>query len=227
MSGERTAGVVFQRQFLATVQAFMRSSAVPCFVEDLNAQWGVLFLHDDHLDLAPTQTLIFALSSLLPLLHFYYSEDFRWGYRIFEQGDQRASVEEDFELYYQVADEIAQSRQEPGRVRFDEHDDAILRQSPTYLAAYQTQFAQRHVVAFAAFGLNQESLDHLEALLARADPEHEFEHMDLFRAILGITELSNKSYRRYLHEEQHPQWTGTVSHSVQAALVSGRIVRLS
>lgn len=194
MSGERTAGVVFQRQFLAAVHAFMRSSAVPCFIEDLNAQWGVLFLHDAYLNLAPTQTLIFELSSLLPLLHFSYAEDFRWGYRLFEQGAQRAAVEEDFEL--------------------------------CSLAAYQAQFAQRYVAAFAAFGLNQERLDHLETLLAEADPEHAFDHPDQFRALLGITELSYKSYAGYLYEEQHPEWAGTVSHSLQAALASGRIVRL-
>jgi hypothetical protein len=225
MSGEQTAGIVFLRQFLGTVQAFMRASAVPCFIEDLNAQWGALFLPDDYLNLAPTQTLVSELSALLPLLHVNYSEDFRWGYRLFEQGTQRAAVEEDFELYYQFADEEARSSQEQWAAFLAEHEDEIL-QSPQYLAAYQAQFAQRHVAAFATFRLDQERLNHLETLLGEADPEQEFDHIDRFRAILGVTELRHKSYTRYLREEQRPDWAGTVSDGLQAALAAGRIVRL-
>jgi hypothetical protein len=216
---------VFPSQFLVTVQAFMRSSAVPCFIEDLNSRWGALFLPDNYLNRATKQALILELSALLPLLHCYYSEDFRWGYHIFEQGTQRAACEEDFELCHQCAEEMARSRQEQGTAFLDEHYDEIL-QSPGYLAAYQAQFAQRHVAAFAAFGLDQERLNHLETLLAEADPEQEFDHPDQFRAILGITELRHKSYDGYLHEERHPEWAGTVSDSLQAALTSGRIARL-
>jgi len=225
MSGERTAGIVFLRRFLVTVQDFMHASAVPCFIEELNAQWGALFLPDDYLNLTPTQTLVFQLSALVPLLHVNYSEDFQWGYRLFEQGAQRAAVEEDFELCYLYLEQLAHSRKEPWPIILAEHYDEILK-SPKYLAAYQAQFAECHVAAFATLGLDPERLSELEELLAEADPEQEFDHVDQFKAILGIKELHHKSYAGYLYQEQHPERASTVSDSLQAALASGRIVRL-
>jgi hypothetical protein len=70
MSGEQTVGLLFRRPFLDIVSDCMGAPTVPCFVEDLNAQWGACLWTMIILNRAPTLWMVSELSSILPLLQF-------------------------------------------------------------------------------------------------------------------------------------------------------------
>jgi len=211
---EFTTGVLYAKQYEPSVLLSLPFSRQPYFHRRLNKAWNAFFLEDECLEKAETLKFLRKVSGRgIPLLWFHDSEEYGWGFRLFDQGYEVTSatiaydlecelVERELERRHpgiDIARDVIENEQlrreydhilhgliHSGRLR-QEIRKGIERVRPhcfrCILSALQIQQLQ------TVFDLN---------LLCQYDEQTGssllYESVDLFKEILGIEELVWVSY---------------------------------
>lgn len=189
----------------------MTHSSMPCFVHPVNARWSSLFVQDERLEQPSSVTTLIELSKFVSLLYFTHQEDWGWGYRVFVNGFEVASFYDDYHFDHTLAIAMAQEQRpdvedilyflyfdKEGRELLDTLVEEI-NQSPAYL---EQQFTNKHVSAFAAFGLSQEQIARLDALISVEnirDQRLHWRQVEQFKELLGFTEMNRRNFKYLLN----------------------------
>jgi hypothetical protein len=186
----------------------MLNSPIPFLIEALNERWCVLYLEDDSLNKPSTISLMLTLCPSIPVFKFSDAEDHGWGYRIFADGREQANFYNDYYMDHRMVVELAEARypnidvqpflygesegQRVFRLLLEE-----VKQSRDYQVAYAKQFQNKHVEAFAHFGVDLDTINALDQIISpdglQSEPPRRKE-VKMFKKYLGILEMAWKSY---------------------------------
>ncbi|UFJ41679.1 hypothetical protein LOK74_03960 [Brevibacillus humidisoli] len=111
---EFTTGVLYSRSYEPDVLLSLPCSRQPYFHKNLNNKWNVFFLKDEWLEKAETLQFLRELSrSGITLLWFHDSEDYGWGFRLFDQGYEVTSATIAYDLEIELTEQELE-RRHPG-----------------------------------------------------------------------------------------------------------------
>ena len=216
---EFTTGNLFLSGHTEHVQERMLSNSISFLLEALTNKWSALYLEDDWLNESSSITLMLTLSESVPILNFSDAEDHGWGYRVFAEGGEQARFNDDYYLDHGMVIDLAEARypdidvqpflylEEEGRRIFNLLLDEV-RRSPDYQAAYAKQFENKHVEAFAPFGIDAKTIEVLDQLISpeglRSEPPRGRE-VSKFKSLLGISEMEWKSYHHLMLDKSRDE----------------------
>lgn len=145
----------------------------------LNEEWVAFFTTGDGEFVASQQ--LGTLSEHCPILYFTNLEDHGWGFEIFHKGEVVSNLQVMYDLMDGEVEEL-----------LTEHGEEAIHMLSGFLN--QRPSAE----AFRLFGLKDEQIEAIEALLAGnlAFDEDEFVAVENFKELLGIKEMSWVRYER-------------------------------
>ncbi|MCA9906011.1 MAG: hypothetical protein KC547_19275 [Anaerolineae bacterium] len=215
---EFTSGILYLRKHHELAQRAIAQLPIPYLIHDLNTNWSGLFTPDEYLQQKGLLDWLHHHSIDLPILRFEHPADHGWGYTVFRQGAQTASLWVNYEISYNMWRDFAEQRYPGTDVHLtltDEEARTIheeVRRSDVYQKAVRKQFATINVSEFAAFGLSAEHIAQLSAILSDEwylDSDRMLRQVEEFKRILNIKEMAWKSYRYLLRQKREsPGETG-------------------
>jgi len=200
---EFTAGVLFLKPSLERVEKAMQGFSLPFIVRPLNNQWGALFIEGDNYEYPPIQPKLVEISRDVPLLYFENPEDSGWGYAVYTNGTQAASLSVSYDLDWNMTLDLAEQRypnedyyvEEFGET-WQELTNEVLASSD-YRDEVAQQFRNRNLPVLQIFGIDTNAVNALEKAISvetALDPELLFTQAEFFIEALNITEMSWMSY---------------------------------
>lgn len=213
---EYTVGILFQKRYTEQVQAYMRHVPMPHIIQPLNASWDVLYLEDDWLHEPSTLEMIKSLSEIAPLLRFIHPADSGWGYQIYYNGEEVASLYDSKELAITMAEEWGRQHfsppagfQEIYYPSFDPRWNDLVEEmgkSAEYPVRVRAQFTQCNVFHFRLFDIGQDTIDKLEQLFLPDNVEASrngiLHRRSDFKIALDIDEMYWTSYKSSLYFQE-------------------------
>jgi hypothetical protein len=200
---EFTAGVLFPKPSLERVEQHMQDFALPFIVRPLNDQWGALFIEGDNYEYPPVQPKLAEISRDVPLLYFENPEDSGWGFAVYTNGAQVASLSVSYDLDWNMTLDLAEQRYPNEDYYVEEFGDTWqqlneeILSSQTYHDMIVQQYANLNLATLQIFGLDTTAIKTIaDATVPDTyfDMEKVFAQSEIFKEALGIQEMSWMSY---------------------------------
>jgi hypothetical protein len=200
---EFTDGILFLAKHTDVVQVAAQELNQPYIVRKLNEKWASLFPEDSNIVKPELANWLHKHSYTVPFLYFQHAEDHGWGYNIFKNGQEVASLDINYELDFHIWLDLAEQRY-PGIDVIGSLDDAIaealrreVANSEAYIRAVQDQFKHKNLIQLASFDIPKQSITDLDILITpeRYLSDYGFDQVEEFKETIGITEMSWLSYR--------------------------------
>lgn len=193
-----TDGLAVLKADRPKLQAALADLSHPYLFVDLNAKWVAVVLEqpDD-----PARPWVERHSYDFPILWFYDAEDHGWGYIIFHQGEEKASLEVNYDvgddLWYQITALLY-----PDRDMYKESNIEITRQiqqlvdnSDTLQHDVRGQYTHSKPEEFAVFGFSEDAIEGLRKIVEPDFPRKYDPHaVDEFKKHLDLREMNWKNY---------------------------------
>jgi len=211
---EFTTGVLYPKMYEAEVLQALPQCRQPYFHRNVNSRWNAFFLEDEWLELAGTVQFLLRLSARpVPLLWFHDSDDYGWGFRLFDNGAETAAATIPYALdvelteaeYLRKHPEVATAEEivehDGWREIYEELMEMVV-QSEQYRKELTKGIARFRPHSFARL-LTGKQVDQLRSLF---DPEFLldleegvgssllYDSVDLFKEILGMEEMKWVNY---------------------------------
>jgi hypothetical protein len=107
---EFTAGILFLAKHTDEVQVAAQELNQRYIVRKLNEEWAALFPEDSNIRRPELTYWLRKHSHLIPFLYFQHPADHGWGYNIFKDGQEVASLYLSYELDFNMWLDLAQQR---------------------------------------------------------------------------------------------------------------------
>ncbi len=209
---EFTAGILFLKEETPKVQAWVSQASINFIIKSINSKWTGLFIEDEFLTKPQTINQLLKLSEQLPLFYYYYADEHGWGYKVFSQGAEIASLDDDPEYQYRILDKLAAEQYPdvkdiPTFLYFDPANEGIeqtLLDSDEYKRRIVGRLDKKNVAAFSLFGLTDPQIARLDEMLTRKNLDQESPHSEIereFKEILDIDEMYYMLYSKMVDEE--------------------------
>ena len=207
---EFTDGILFLKPNFAEVETAAKELSQPYLLREVNQKWGGLFAEDSNVAEPKFKNWLHTLSKQVSLFYFQHPADHGWGYNLYRDGKEVASVWVSYELSYNMAVDLAEIRYPTipdihVNLESDIFDSLLdeVRDSQEYVAAINQQYANKNVAEFAIFDTTSETISDLEDIVSEnLYLEDMLEQVELFKTQLDITEMDWMSYRYLLHNRQ-------------------------
>jgi hypothetical protein len=203
---EFTDGILFLNKDMEKAEQAANALSQPHLIRKLNEKWGVLLV--EHFDIrkpGPANWLRKA-SQDFPMMYFDNAEDHGWGYNIFHEGREVASLYVNYELWWHMWLDLARKRYPNVDVMdsiLHETDPAIMAirdevlNSRGYFLASAEQFKNLGLEQFAVFDIPTDTIARLEETL-KVEHYLQFKHhgdqVEAFKRLLGIVQMTWVSY---------------------------------
>lgn len=205
---EFTDGVLFLRKYIDKAQDALQSLGQPHRIGELNQQWAAIFVENANPKVDPLRSWMIEQSSSFPLLFFEHGEDHGWGYRIFNEGQEKASLFVDYELSYNIYIDYVE-REYPGidpHVGLERDKARAIQESIIASDAFkqrvQSQYRNANIEQFTHFEIDEEVLQELRSILTvEWYLDSMFRQVAEFKRLLNIREMSWISYRYLTMDE--------------------------
>jgi hypothetical protein len=209
---EFTDGLLVLKEHAPLVQAALADLEKPHIFQDLNEKWSVILVEHQLEDDDSVYSWALRHSADFPMLYFENGESV-WSYIIFHVGQEKASVEVknyiDHSFYKQIAQILYP------RVR-DIHSDLdknvsktiyrLVRGSDGYKKELRDQYSHANVNEFAVFGVSAENIEGLREYIrvkwCRKPIRDSLWQVDIFKELIGIDEMTWKSYRYAMRDKE-------------------------
>jgi hypothetical protein len=202
---EFTEGILFLSENVSVIEPEAHIFQ-PFLIQQLNDKWTGLFR--EYSNIFQLKEGLKQLSNRVPLLYFQHPADHGWGYNIFTEGQEVASVYVSYELDFQMMMDIIEARYSDDPVPFWIENEEIGRQiraevegPEAYHQAVARQYENRNVQAFQAFGFDETTIKSLEEVITPTYfLEKRLGQVEAFKRLIGIEEMSWMSYK-YLSQK--------------------------
>jgi hypothetical protein len=195
-------GLLVLKSDTALVQAALTNLEHRYIFKNLNEKWSVIMLEqpDD-----AARPWVEHYSHDFPLLYFYDAEDHGWGYIIFHEGDEKASLEVGYELSYkywrQIADILYPEGANDGHgdldIRVSHRIHRLIERSDAYRQEIKDQYTSPKLEAFDVFGVSLDEIDELREIVRPRwyrKRINGLQQVDAFKRVLGIQDMNWMSY---------------------------------
>jgi hypothetical protein len=193
-----TDGLAVLKADSPKLQAALADLAHPYLFVDLNAKWVAVVLEqpDD-----PARPWVERYSHDFPILWFYDAEDHGWGYIIFHEGEEKASLDVSYEIGYGLYRQIAELLY-PDRDIHDGIDLQVIRQiqdlidnSEKLQQDVRDQYIHSNPEEFTVLGLSEDDIERLRETTQPDFPRKYNPHaVDEFKKHLNLLEMNWKNY---------------------------------
>ncbi|MDF2645880.1 MAG: hypothetical protein K0Q73_1685 [Paenibacillus sp.] len=201
---------------LASHKEAIRKHAIPgSLLKVLDEKW-VAFLtgEDNYIDFHEAPAFIYQLSIDAPVLYFCNYGDHFWGYRIFSEGKEVASLRISYEFDEELIMKIFEERYPDNDLyelfTTDYHNEInkYIEVNGLQEKAFNDLFDECNVTAFKLFNLTDEQIDNLTSILNPnyfREQDNIFNLVDEFKEIVGIDEMSWIRYERVEEDEDYEE----------------------
>lgn len=202
---EFTEGILFLSENAPVIEQHAHVFQ-PFLIHQLNDYWIGLFR--EYSNFFQLKEELKQLSIKSPLLYFQHPADHGWGYNVFVESQEVASLHVSYELDFQMMMDIIEARYSDDPVPFWVENEEIGRQirakveaSEAYHQAVARQYENRNVQAFRVFGFDNTTIKGLEEVVtATYFLDKQMEQVKAFQRLIKIEEMSWMSYK-YLSQK--------------------------
>jgi hypothetical protein len=194
-----TDGLAVLKSDTPKLQVALSDLKHPYVFADLSEKWVAIVLEqpDD-----PARPWVEKYSHEFPMLWFYDAEDHGWGYIIFHEGEEKASLEVSYELDGGFWNQIVRLLYPDVRDIYSDLDPAIATQireliekSQGLRKAVEQQYLYANPDAFTIFGFDEEQIDQIREIVQPVAPRIYDPHaVDEFKKRLDLRQMDWKNY---------------------------------
>jgi hypothetical protein len=211
---EFTDGLLVLKEHAPLVQAALANLEKPHIYQDLDEKWSAIFIDNVNIHYNPDDPArLWALkhSTDFPMLYFQHSEDHGWGYNLFHEGREKASLDVNYSIpegsMLELAEKIYPGVDPYGELSFEIHDSLYSQvyASESYRQEIEAQYVNIRPEEFAVLGLSADDIVQLRDVLTAKRYEERIDNVsqvEAFQKVLGIEAVSWVSYH-YLSREDN------------------------
>ena len=207
---EFSDGVLFLKKHTDMARSALQSLNKPYRLKEINQQWSAVFVEEANPKVDPLRGWMIEQSSSFPILFFEHPEDHGWGYRVFYDGEETASLFVSYELSYSMYIDVVQNRfpDVDPHIGIEQKKARAIREAVITSDAYRqraaAQFRNRNVEQFSHFEFSDEVLRELEQVVTidwYLDKDKQLQQVQEFKRLTNIREVSWMSYRYITRDE--------------------------